>query len=110
MRIGDLQFLDTLIIVGDNLKKLAESHVTGGYPPRCANEMVSYLPNDVKERFLYSQTFLVLRTYDSFDLFKGRKITIARSFLQLAPAERIITEGMSTRPKHLGDDIVSYIV
>ena len=37
--------------MGDSLKKLAESHVTGGYSTRYAHEMISYFPHDVRERF-----------------------------------------------------------
>ena len=51
VRIGDLKFQDNLSIMGDSLKKLAESYVTGGYPTRYSNEMVSYLPHDVREHF-----------------------------------------------------------
>ena len=108
VRIGDLKFQDNLSIMGDSLKKLAESHVTGGYPTRYAHEMLSYLPHDVRERFCTQKQVLCYEYRTHLTCFNGREITTARSFLQLDPAARIINRRVSTRPKRLGDDIVSY--
>ncbi len=58
VRIKELQFQDTLSIMNAGLGHLAQSHVQAGYNTRYAQEMVNYLPEDVRRVICTQKQFL----------------------------------------------------
>ena len=48
VRMGEIQFMDSLSIMNASLKSLADTHVAAGYPTKYTHEMVDHLPEEVR--------------------------------------------------------------
>ena len=69
VRIGDIQFQDSLNILNSSLASLAKSHIAAGFPTPCTREMilVSYLPGDVIDILQTQKQFMCYDYIDSLD-------------------------------------------
>jgi len=80
VKIADLQFQDTLSVMGDSLKKLAESHVAAGYDTRYAHEMVSYLPQEVRESVCTQKQVLCYEYITNLECLKEMRLPPCEAF------------------------------
>ena len=67
VRIGDIQFQDSLNILNSSLASLAQSHIASGYPTPYTREMISYLPRDVIDVLQTQKQFMCYEYIDCLD-------------------------------------------